>query len=68
MPTMKTRYFVIGGVFTSTEFTALEPEGGEIHGPFATLEEADEAWKTSTGRNFDICCHKLFVVPVEVPE
>jgi hypothetical protein len=64
---MRTVYFVIGGVFTSTEFSALEPDGAEIHGPFATRTEADEAWKTSSGRNFDICCHKLFIVPVEIP-
>lgn len=65
---MKTIYFVVGGIFTSTHFTALEPGGAELHGPFLSEHDAEEAWKTSTSRNFDICCHKLFIVPVAVPE
>jgi hypothetical protein len=63
---MKTIYFVVGGIFTSTAFDKLEADGGEMIGPFATKAEAEDARNVSAARNFDICCHRLFIVPVEV--
>jgi hypothetical protein len=64
---MKTIYFVIGGIFTNSSFEKLEPNGQEMHGPFLTEREAEDMRQRSTGRNFDICWHKVFIVPVLVP-
>ncbi len=63
---MKTMYFVIGGIFTSTDFTALEAGGSELYGPFLDRHAAEAAWKKSMAQNIDICCHRLFVVPVTI--
>ncbi len=65
---MKKIYFVIGGIFTSTGFTALEPGSAEMHGPFGEYSDAERAWKSNTSRKVDICCHRLFIVPVTLPE
>jgi hypothetical protein len=65
---MKTMYFVIGGIFTTTDFDHLEEGGSEIHGPYQTEAEAERVWRGSTTKNMDICCHRLFVVPVSVPD
>jgi hypothetical protein len=61
-------FFVIGGIFTTTNFDKLEKDGAEMHGPFETEAEAERVWRGSTSKNIDICCHKLFIVPVNVPE
>jgi hypothetical protein len=64
---VKYTYFVIGGTFTTTDFDKLEDGGSEMHGPFQTEAEAERVWRGSTAKNIDICCHKLFIVRVNLP-
>jgi hypothetical protein len=63
----KKMYYVIGGIFKTTDFLELEPGGGEIQGPFPTEAVAEKIRDASTRKNLDICCHKVFVTSVDVP-
>lgn len=68
------KFFVIGGVFKnahaigdlrSTNFHEIEAGTHELYGPFDTEAEAEavERAHTATNRGFDICWHKVFVLP-----
>lgn len=54
-------YMVEGGIFTSTEFKALEPGTQECYGPFTTYEDALAKWNGATWAKVDICCHRLTI-------
>jgi len=52
-------YRVEGGIYTSTDFSELEPGTQECYGPFTTYEEAYSAWNSATWAKVDTCCHRL---------
>ena len=52
-------YVVEGGIFTDTEFKALETGTEEYYGPFEKYCDAFDAWSSHTWAKVDICCHRL---------
>jgi hypothetical protein len=43
------RFWVIGGDFSSVEFSALRDGSGRLEGPFPTREDALFVWKRLSG-------------------
>jgi hypothetical protein len=41
---MNEEYWVVGGRYTDTSFTALSESGAEAYGPFARYDDALRAW------------------------
>lgn len=61
-----TKYMVVGGVFTDTDFKELADKSkGELYGPFDTYKEAYVVWASNAWRNVDTCCHRLCIVETE---
>lgn len=49
-------YWVVGGVFTSTEFDELVAgEDEERHGPFWSYSDAERAWQRLSWQKVDKC-------------
>lgn len=48
-------YYVIGGVYTGTDFKEFTDSKGEEYGPFKTYKEAEEIWRGRSWLNVDIC-------------
>ena len=59
-----TRWFVISGIFTSGDFTTMEPGTGDCVGPFESHTEALSVEDGIRRRNIDICWHTTWVVSV----
>lgn len=58
------KYIVRGGVYTDTTFKKLEGRE-ERYGPFDSYEKAVSQWRSGTGWNVDVCCHRLFIESVQ---
>jgi len=56
MDQCKDKYWVIGGLYISTDFEILHP-GTELeeYGPFDTKEEAKEEWRARSWKRVDEC-------------
>ena len=51
---MMARYWVVGGEYTDTSFTALVPGAvEERHGPFETYKEAYQIWEGRARQTID---------------
>ncbi|HEX2580360.1 MAG TPA: DUF4170 domain-containing protein [Dongiaceae bacterium] len=47
-------WWVVGGTYTDTSFTiCASPEGEQWHGPYASEEEAKQAWARLSWQNVD---------------
>ncbi len=64
---MATRFWVEGGEHSDATFTALAPGKAEIHGPFATYEEARATWQSRTMATIDNALTRFKVVVGEGP-
>ena len=45
MSAIESRYWVVGGEYTSMDFTRLAPGEGHVLGPFANRTEAEQNWR-----------------------
>ena len=60
------RYWVVGGDYTDTSFTALAPGAAEErHGPFATYRDAYDAWTALARRTIDFATVRYRIVADE---
>ncbi len=57
-------FVVEGGIFTNTEFKAVDAGTQEFYGPFETYAEAYEVWSGKARAQIDICCHRLVIKEV----
>lgn len=48
-------YYVIGGVYTETDFKEFKDGKGEEYGPFETYQEAEDIWRSHSWLNVDTC-------------
>lgn len=48
-------YYVIGGVYTGTDFKEFKDGKGEEYGPFETYQEAEDNWRRYSWLNVDTC-------------
>lgn len=62
LPIARDVYVVWGGIFENTSFQTLEPGTEELHGPFATMAEAEKVWNDRMRRMIDVAAHRLFVL------
>ena len=64
---MATRFWVEGGEHADATFAGLAPGKAEIHGPFATYEEARAIWQSRTMATIDNALTRFKVVVGEGP-
>ncbi len=67
MDTSKDKYWVVGGLYTDTDFKTLV-EGTELeeYGPFDTHEEAEDVWRAKSWLRVDECsCRYRVLVDME---
>jgi hypothetical protein len=57
-----TRYWVIGGRFSSTEFSELVPGTGSLVGPFEQHESAMQAWREMSQERRSECTVRYTIV------
>jgi hypothetical protein len=55
-------WVVWGGIFRDTSFSELEAGTEELHGPFASMQDAEKVWLERMRRMVDIASHRLFVL------
>ena len=68
MDTSKDKYWVVGGLYTGTDFKTLA-EGVELeeYGPFDTHEEAEDVWRAKSWLRVDECsCRYRVLVDMEI--
>ena len=55
-------YYVIGGVYTGTDFEEFKDGEGEKYGPFETYQEAEDIWRSHSWLNVDTCNSRYTII------
>jgi hypothetical protein len=59
---MQEEFWVVGGNYRDTSFTALAEGGAEAYGPFARYEDALHSWSDRSNRNRPVAAVRYSIV------